>query len=135
MAALTPALTLAVLRLSSSMNAAPIPSRRSPCFTCSAFRAFRLQPPHARCGSFLTLPLSSTALPFPAGFGLRLHPWLAGSSSRKAESSLLSLRTALSPPIASDPISWWRPFVRLQAGERMPGEDFHLAVHARSQAH
>jgi hypothetical protein len=57
--ALTPAPTLAALRLAQSMNTAPVPSRRSPRFTCTAFQPFRLHPPDSPLRRFLTLPLSS----------------------------------------------------------------------------
>jgi hypothetical protein len=57
--ALTPATTFAALRLSSSMNSALCPSRRSPCFTCTAFRPFRLHPPDSPLRRFRTLPLSA----------------------------------------------------------------------------
>ena len=59
MGALTPATTFAALRLSSSMNSALCPSRRSPCFTCTAFRPFRLHPPDSPLRRFHTLPLSA----------------------------------------------------------------------------
>jgi len=47
----------------------------------------------------------------------------------------LSVRTGRSPPTALHPASWRRSCIRLQAAERMPGEDFHLSDHTRSQAH
>src|SRR5213592_3285569 len=36
------------------------------------------------------------------------------------------LRMDRSPPAASHPASWRRSYSRLQAGERLPEEDFHL---------
>jgi len=38
-------------------------------------------------------------------------------------------------PVALPPASRQRSYSRLQAGERIPGEDFLLSDHARSQAH
>jgi hypothetical protein len=58
MAALTPAMRsrlFGILR----MNTVHIPLRRSPCFTCTAFRSFRLHPPDSPLRRFLTLPLSA----------------------------------------------------------------------------
>jgi hypothetical protein len=66
-------------------------------------------------------------------FGLRL--WLAGSPRETAESSSLALRTGGSPRVASHPASRRRGLRRLQAGERLPEEDFHLSDHKRFQAH
>ena len=40
-----------------------------------------------------------------------------------------------SPHIASHPASRRRSYVQLQAGERIPEEDFHLSVLVRFQAH
>jgi len=45
------------------------------------------------------------------------------------------LRTGYSSPVAFHPTSRWRSYSRLQAGERMPGEDFHLSDWAPSRAH
>jgi len=59
MGALTPALAFAALRLGTSMNTALCPPRRSPCFTCTAFRSFRLHPPDSPLRRFPTLPFSA----------------------------------------------------------------------------
>jgi hypothetical protein len=45
------------------------------------------------------------------------------------------LRTGRSPPAALHHASLRRSCIRLQAGERLPGEDFHLADSSRFQAH
>jgi hypothetical protein len=45
------------------------------------------------------------------------------------------LRTGRSPPAALHPASRRRSCSRLQAGECLPGEDFHLPVRVRFQAH
>ena len=65
--------------------------------------------------------------------GLRLS--LAGSPRDKAESSSLALRTGRSPPVAPHPASRRRSYVRLQAGECVPEEDFHLSDLTHLQTH
>ncbi|HEX7294902.1 MAG TPA: hypothetical protein VF251_04055, partial [Pyrinomonadaceae bacterium] len=45
------------------------------------------------------------------------------------------LRTGRSPPAALHHASLRRSGIRLQAGERLPGEDLHLSDYARFQAH
>jgi hypothetical protein len=65
--------------------------------------------------------------------GFRLT--LAGSLRDKAESSSLALRTGRSPPVAPHPASRRRSFLRLQAGECVPEEDFHLSDLAHLQTH
>jgi hypothetical protein len=67
MGALTPAPTFAALRLSTSMNTALCPSRRSPCFTHTAFGPFRLHPPDSPLRRFRTLPLSAQGFRRPRG--------------------------------------------------------------------
>ena len=67
------------------------------------------------------------------GSGLR-HS-LAGSPDSPAESSSHMLRTGRSPPVASHPLSQGRSYFQLQAGERLPEEDFHLSNQIHSQAH
>ena len=44
------------------------------------------------------------------------------------------LRTGRSPPAALHHASLRRSCIWLQAGERLPGEDFHFSERARSQA-
>src|SRR5260370_24094953 len=80
---------------------------------------------------FYTLPLSSTA--FPCGSRLRL--WLAGSSLTPGRIEFVILRTGRSPPAALHHSSLRRSCIRLQAGERLPGEDLHLSDYSRFQAH
>ncbi len=84
-----------------------------------------------RCRRFCTLPLSSTA--FPSGSRLRL--WLAGSSFAPGRIEFVILRTGRSPPAALHHASLRRSCIRLQAGERLPGEDLHLSDYSRFQAH
>jgi hypothetical protein len=84
-----------------------------------------------RCHRFITLPLSSTASPC----GSRLRHFLAGSSIAPGRIEFVILRTGRSPPAALHHTSLCRSCIRLQAGERLPGEDFHLSDHLRFQAH
>jgi hypothetical protein len=83
------------------------------------------------CRRFLTLPLSSTAFRFRS----RLRHWLAGSPIAPGRIEFVILRTGRSPPAALHHTSLCRSCIRLQAGERLPGEDFHLSDHLRFQAH
>jgi hypothetical protein len=84
-------------------------------------------------GRFCTLPLSATGFPVPLGSGLRLSH--AGSSTAPGRIEFVILRTGRSPPAALHPASRRRSCSWLQAGERMPEEDFHLSDHSRFQAH
>jgi hypothetical protein len=84
-----------------------------------------------RCRRFFTLPLSSTASPC----GSRLRLWLAGSSFAPGRIEFVILRTGHSPPAALHHASLRRSGIRLQAGERLPGEDLHLSDYSRFQAH
>jgi hypothetical protein len=58
--------------------------------------------------------------------------WLAPTPGRIA---FVILRTDGSPPVASDPASRRRPYLQLQAGERMPEGDLHPSDRVHSQAH
>jgi hypothetical protein len=103
MGALTPAPTLAALRLSLSMNTAPVPSRSSPRFTCTAFRPFRLHPPDSPPASL------SHATPQPAGLPPHqrrsgLHLCIAGSSVCPAVSSSLSYGLVVHLPLLRTPL-------------------------------
>jgi hypothetical protein len=84
-----------------------------------------------RCRRFCTLPLSSTAFPC----GSRLRHWLAGSSFAPGRIKFVILGTGHSPPAALHHALLRRSCIRLQAGERLPGEDFHLSDYSRFQAH
>ena len=83
------------------------------------------------CRRFITLPLSSTAFPG----GSRLRPRVAGSSNAPGRIEFVILRTGRSPPAALHHALLRRSCIRLQAGERLPGEDFHLSDYPRFQAH
>jgi hypothetical protein len=68
--------------------------------------------------------------------GSRLHHSLAGSPDLVSRIEfVVILRMDRSPPAAPHPASRRRSCIRLQAGERMPGEDFHLSDCVRFQAH
>ena len=62
------------------------------------------------------------------GIGSRLHHWLAGSPDPTGRIEFVNLRMDRSPPAAPHPASRRRSCIRLQAGERMPGGDFHPSV-------
>ena len=83
------------------------------------------------CRRFRTLPLSSTAF----RFRFRLRHRYAGSPITPGRIEFVNLRTGRSPPAALHPASRRRSCSRLQAGERLPEEDFHLSDHSRFQAH
>ncbi len=84
-----------------------------------------------RCRRFITLPLSSTAFRFRS----RLRLEMAGSSIAPGRIEFVILRTGRSPPAALHHALLRRSCIRLQAGERFPGEDFHLSDYSRFQAH
>jgi hypothetical protein len=69
----------------------------------------------------------------------RLRVWASPFASRLASHTgrieFVILRMSRSPPVAPHPALRRRSYLRLQAGERMPEEDFHLPDHVRSQAH
>jgi hypothetical protein len=67
--------------------------------------------------------------------GSRLRHSLAGSPTQTGRIEFVILRMDRSPPAAPHPASRRRSCIRLQAGERLPGEDFHLSDHVRLQAH
>ena len=70
--------------------------------------------------------------PAEAGLGFTF-PTQAGRLSGRIE--FLIVRMERSPPAAPHPALLRRSCSRLQAGERMPQEDFHLSDQARFQAH
>lgn len=58
----------------------------------------------------------------------------AGSSMSPCRIEFVILRTGRSPPAALHHALLRRSCIRFQAGERLPGEDFHFSERARSQA-
>src|SRR6202048_4970266 len=83
------------------------------------------------CRRFRTLPLSPTA----SRFRFRLLHGYAASPITPGRIEFVILRTGRSPPTALHFTSRRRSCSRLQAGERIPEEDFHLSDHSRFQAH
>ena len=72
----------------------------------------------------------------PATRRSRLHHYPAGSPVLIGRIEFASLlRMDRSPPAAPHLVSRRRSCIRLQAGERMPGEGFHLSDQVRPQAH
>jgi hypothetical protein len=67
--------------------------------------------------------------------GSRLHLSLAGSPTLTGRIEFVILRMDRSPPVASHPVLRRRSYSWLQAGERIPEEDFHLSDQTRFQAH
>ncbi len=69
----------------------------------------------------------------------RCRVWASPFASRLASHTgrieFLIVRMSRSPPVAPHPASRRRSYLQLQAGERMPEEDFHLPNRVRSQAH
>jgi hypothetical protein len=83
------------------------------------------------CCRFITLPLSATV----SRFRSRLRHRFAGSPITPGRIEFVILRTGRSPPAAPHNTSLCRSCFRLQAGERLPEEDFHLSDYSRFQAH
>ena len=67
--------------------------------------------------------------------GSRLHLSLAGSPTLTGRIKFVILRMDRSPPVAPHPVLRRRSYSWLQAGERIPEEDFHLSDQTRFQAH
>jgi len=65
----------------------------------------------------------------------RLHLFPARSPTLTGRIEFVILRMDRSPPAAPHPASRRRSCSRLQAGERIPEEDFHLSDQTRFQAH
>ena len=122
----------ATMRASDSCSALLSP-HRSPCFTCTAFLTIPSPPtPCAPIAAFARYPSARWLSRLRRS---RLHHSLAGSPDTQGRFEFVILRTGRSPPVALHPASRRRSYSRLQAGACMPGEDFHLSVRARSQAH
>jgi len=82
----------------------------------------------------------SLSHPTPQRVGLLtpVSPGFATESQARQLSGRIAfviLRTDRSPPAAPHPASWRRSCSRLQAGEGVPEEDFHLSDQMRFQAH
>ena len=66
--------------------------------------------------------------------GSRFHLSLAGSPTLTGRIEFLIVRMDRSPPVAPHPASRRRSYSWLQAGERIPEEDFHLSNQTRRPA-
>jgi hypothetical protein len=97
-----------------------------------AFLPFCSQPPVPPQHRFITLPLS--LLDF-----LLAELWASTQARRLAANTgrigFVILRTGSSLPVAPHLVSRRRNNSSLQAGERMPEEDFHLSNQVHFQAH
>ena len=82
--------------------------------------------------AFTRYPLAQSV---PASLRLRFRQFDAGSSLTSGRIEFVILRTGHSPSIAPHLASRRRSYRWVRAGERMPGEDFHLSVMAPLQAH
>ena len=91
--------------------------------------------PTTRCAPSVAFPRypSARRASLVSGSGLRRS--LAGSPAAPGRIEFVILRTDRSPPAALHLASWRRSCSRLQAGERVPEEDFHLSDQTRFQAH
>ena len=150
------------LRSLRSMALTPLLRYYGRCDSCSLRRGSAgiivRRPPHRLLGEQASLihVLGLPAIPSPTTCVsptslLRATPQLAGlpSASPRVWASpftrrlaahagrikFVILRTGRSPPVALHPVSRRGSYLRLQAGERMPEEDFHLSDQARFQTH
>ncbi len=83
-------------------------------------------------------PSLSHPTPQRVGLPTRVGPGFATESQARQLSGRIAfviLRTDRSPPAAPHPALRRRSCSRLQAGEGVPEEDFHLSDQMRSQAH
>jgi hypothetical protein len=100
------------------------------------FPSFHRHPPDGPQHRFLTLPLSLLGFPRPCP-----RVWVSHSGRRLTATpgriAFVILRTDGSPPVALDPASRRRRYLRLQAGERLPGGDLHPSdpVHFQTHCH
>jgi hypothetical protein len=94
-----------------------------------------LPSPTTRCAPGIAFSRYPSARRASLRLGSGLHRPLGSSPVASGRIEFVILRTDRSPPAAPHPASWRRSCSRLQAGERIPGEDLHLSDHARFQAH
>ena len=97
-----------------------------------AFLPFCLQTPVSPQRRFLTLPLSALGF-FLAEVWASPNPGRLAANTGRIE--FVILRTGSSLPVAPHLVSRRRNNSSLQAGERMPEEDFHLSNQVHFQAH
>ena len=90
---------------------------------------------HQTCPGAAFTRYPSAAASSPPDGGWRFRQFDAGSSLTSGRIEFVILRTGHSPSIALHLASRRRSYRWVRAGERMPGEDFHLSVTAPLQAH
>ena len=94
-----------------------------------------IPPPSTPCPSVAASSLPHKPDRLPALADTWLHLFYAGSPKSSGRIGFVFLRTGRSPPVAPHLASRQRSYSRLQAGERLPEEDFHLSDYAYSHAH
>ena len=90
--------------------------------------------PVQSCHGFSTLPLSLAGFP-PREERVRTSPFTSRLVIAPGRIEFVILRAGRSPPIALHLALRQRSYLRLQSGECVIGEDFHLPERAHSQAH
>jgi hypothetical protein len=90
---------------------------------------------HLTCPDVAFTRYPSATVGSPRACGLRFRRVRVGSSLTSGRIEFVILRTGHSPSIALHLASRRRSYRWVRAGERMPGEDFHLSVMAPLQAH
>ena len=83
-------------------------------------------------GRFRTLPFNSTGFPLTRVW---VSPFTRRLTSCTGRIEFLVVRMSGSPPVAPHPALRRRSYRWFQAGERMPGKDFHPPDHVRFQSH
>ena len=104
------------------------------------FLSFRRQPPDAPQHRFITLPFNVLGFPLSQVWASLFASQLAATPGRIASLRApalvaLSLRTDDPPPVALNPASRRRGYLRLQTGERLPEGDLHPSDRVHFQAH
>jgi len=97
-----------------------------------AFLPFCSQPPLQPQHRFITLPLSVLGFLLAE---LRASPQARRLAANTGRIGFVILRTGSSLPVAPHLVSRRRNNSSLQAGERMPEEDFHLSNQVHFQTH
>ena len=100
-----------------------------------AHRLPSIPPPNTPCPSVAAFSLPHKLDRLPAFADTWLRHFYAGSPRSSGRIGFVILRTGRSPPVAPHLALRQRSYSRLQAGERLPGEDFHLSDDAYSHAH
>ena len=98
----------------------------------TAFPPLCLQPPVHPPWSFSHATLQLHGLPAHAGLGFTFH---SQAHQLHRPNRVSVVRMSGSPPVAPHPALRRRSYRWFQAGERMPGRDFHPPDHVRFQSH